>query len=170
MVAATWLKKVGTTDAARMPSTRITPISWLTPSSAASFFVSFMASMPASPSKNAPVKTREKECGSELSAVAGAIVGWPSRAVPPTVTTARRDAGHRRSPPVLPRVGSAAEAPIKSRSCRRTIRGRRRSEEHTSELQSRPHLVCRLLLEKKKTTQAQHPPTKQKTSKQNAPQ
>src|SRR3989442_10486672 len=26
----------------------------------------------------------------------------------------------------------------------------RRSEEHTSELQSRPHLVCRLLLEKKK--------------------
>src|SRR3989442_6037995 len=29
----------------------------------------------------------------------------------------------------------------------------RRSEEHTSELQSRPHLVCRLLLEKKKITQ-----------------
>src|SRR3989442_3720006 len=28
-----------------------------------------------------------------------------------------------------------------------------RSEEHTSELQSRPHLVCRLLLEKKKCTQ-----------------
>src|SRR3989442_3619128 len=27
---------------------------------------------------------------------------------------------------------------------------RNRSEEHTSELQSRPHLVCRLLLEKKK--------------------
>src|SRR3712207_8057277 len=27
-----------------------------------------------------------------------------------------------------------------------------RSEEHTSELQSRPYLVCRLLLEKKKTT------------------
>src|SRR5215813_15430117 len=34
----------------------------------------------------------------------------------------------------------------------RATRGpcRRRSEEHTSELQSRPHLVCRLLLEKKK--------------------
>src|SRR3989442_7974677 len=29
-------------------------------------------------------------------------------------------------------------------------RGNERSEEHTSELQSRPHLVCRLLLEKKK--------------------
>src|SRR3712207_8043197 len=32
-----------------------------------------------------------------------------------------------------------------------------RSEEHTSELQSRQYLVCRLLLEKKKTpTNAQH--------------
>src|SRR5215208_8446953 len=31
-------------------------------------------------------------------------------------------------------------------------RQRRRSEEHTSELQSRGHLVCRLLLEKKKKT------------------
>src|SRR2546429_6551787 len=30
----------------------------------------------------------------------------------------------------------------------------RRSEEHTSELQSRLHLVCRLLLEKKNTSQA----------------
>src|SRR3989442_3750400 len=29
-----------------------------------------------------------------------------------------------------------------------------RSEEHTSELQSRPHLVCRLLLEKKKTSES----------------
>src|SRR3989442_11794460 len=32
----------------------------------------------------------------------------------------------------------------------RIIRLPLRSEEHTSELQSRPHLVCRLLLEKKK--------------------
>src|SRR3712207_8518652 len=31
-------------------------------------------------------------------------------------------------------------------------RGEKRSEEHTSELQSRQYLVCRLLLEKKKTT------------------
>src|SRR6266498_2259745 len=31
-----------------------------------------------------------------------------------------------------------------------------RSEEHTSELQSRPHLVCRLLLEKKKKTIIRH--------------
>src|SRR2546422_4599017 len=32
-----------------------------------------------------------------------------------------------------------------------------RSEEHTSELQSRLHLVCRLLLEKKKTSESHKP-------------
>src|SRR3712207_8516019 len=32
----------------------------------------------------------------------------------------------------------------------------RRSEEHTSELQSRQYLVCRLLLEKKKTKNTSH--------------
>src|ERR1035437_10621891 len=35
----------------------------------------------------------------------------------------------------------------------RRRRGDHRSEEHTSELQSRPYLVCRLLLAKKKTNQ-----------------
>src|SRR3989442_4445529 len=39
------------------------------------------------------------------------------------------------------------QAPSRSYITQQTIR----SEEHTSELQSRPHLVCRLLLEKKKT-------------------
>src|SRR3989442_3230970 len=38
------------------------------------------------------------------------------------------------------------------RRCHRRRPTRSRSEEHTSELQSRPHLVCRLLLEKKKQT------------------
>src|SRR5437868_9328140 len=37
------------------------------------------------------------------------------------------------------------------RRCSSAIRRRRRSEEHTSELQSRFDLVCRLLLEKKKS-------------------
>src|SRR2546429_2576737 len=49
-------------------------------------------------------------------------------------------------------------------SCLTPRRSMTRSEEHTSELQSRLHLVCRLLLEKKKkhnktrTASAQHPP------------
>src|SRR2546429_3304309 len=40
---------------------------------------------------------------------------------------------------------------------RRAVRPR--SEEHTSELQSRLHLVCRLLLEKKKNQTTRHQPT-----------
>src|SRR3989442_8926881 len=40
-----------------------------------------------------------------------------------------------------------ADGPVIQRASERALR---RSEEHTSELQSRPHLVCRLLLEKKK--------------------
>src|SRR5690554_7400314 len=39
-------------------------------------------------------------------------------------------------------------ASVKGRRCKSVYC---RSEEHTSELQSRPHLVCRLLLEKKKS-------------------
>src|SRR5215203_6358586 len=50
---------------------------------------------------------------------------------------------------------SAAPAPRRTRRAPRAAaarpRPRRRSEEHTSELQSRQYLVCRLLLEKKKT-------------------
>src|SRR2546429_5543791 len=37
-----------------------------------------------------------------------------------------------------------------------TVTERERSEEHTSELQSRLHLVCRLLLEKKKNQHSRH--------------
>src|SRR2546430_6722956 len=39
-----------------------------------------------------------------------------------------------------------------------------RSEEHTSELQSQSNLVCRLLLEKKKTTKENHNTSSQSTS------
>src|SRR5215510_16250621 len=44
---------------------------------------------------------------------------------------------------------SRARAP-RRRCCARSRGSGDRSEEHTSELQSRGHLVCRLLLEKKK--------------------
>src|SRR3712207_6930173 len=51
-----------------------------------------------------------------------------------------------------PDVGErAGEGPQHVRPGRTS--SRRRSEEHTSELQSRQYLVCRLLLEKKKTHQ-----------------
>src|SRR6266436_1660775 len=54
-------------------------------------------------------------------------------------TTLFRSAGARAG-----RAGSRCSTRRSSRPCRS------RSEEHTSELQSRLHLVCRLLLEKKK--------------------
>src|SRR5437870_2789476 len=41
--------------------------------------------------------------------------------------------------------------PIQSSHVRNKVDAKVRSEEHTSELQSRGHLVCRLLLEKKKS-------------------
>src|SRR5687768_17991790 len=49
----------------------------------------------------------------------------------------------RRPPRTLTISGTSASRPAPKRT-------RVRSEEHTSELQSRLHLVCRLLLEKKK--------------------
>src|SRR5690242_21143846 len=44
----------------------------------------------------------------------------------------------------------AAHGPPSASPASRAVCGRRRSEEHTSELQSHVNLVCRLLLEKKK--------------------
>src|SRR2546429_6956046 len=46
--------------------------------------------------------------------------------------------------------------PCSSSRCSICVQWQGRSEEHTSELQSRLHLVCRLLLEKKKKTAARH--------------
>src|SRR3712207_8282518 len=43
--------------------------------------------------------------------------------------------------------------PVRAERC---VRSTVRSEEHTSELQSRQYLVCRLLLEKKKSTSDLH--------------
>src|SRR5262249_60470269 len=61
----------------------------------------------------------------------------------------------------------SSPAPVRWR-CRSASRPRstprpssRRSEEHTSELQSLTNIVCRLLLEKKKKTNQRQPPTPQ---------
>src|SRR3712207_7682475 len=62
----------------------------------------------------------------------------------------RRAPDARVAPP--PRHPPAARAHAQLRHARALARGARalRSEEHTSELQSRQYLVCRLLLEKKR--------------------
>src|SRR3712207_7393604 len=68
---------------------------------------------------------------------------------------ARRGAGgageaRRPAPPVPGRVAVLDLAPPPGREHVPRRRAAARSEEHTSELQSRQYLVCRLLLEKKK--------------------
>src|SRR5687768_18088917 len=50
-------------------------------------------------------------------------------------------------PPVTARI--LIPHASRENACKQSITVRLRSEEHTSELQSRLHLVCRLLLEKK---------------------
>src|SRR2546429_4462632 len=94
---------------------------------------------------------------------------WPSAAVTVSFTIAfltifgRMARGTRRSTPCLISTRQDVETPSFTRIlhpsapgttppiCRPACRPQgRRSEEHTSELQSRLHLVCRLLLEKKK--------------------
>src|SRR3712207_7487045 len=54
---------------------------------------------------------------------------------------------------VRPHHGGQGAAAGRERP-RRLASGAHRSEEHTSELQSRQYLVCRLLLEKKKKTKS----------------
>src|SRR3989442_9842181 len=60
--------------------------------------------------------------------------------------------GQLRDSPASPRASLAeAASALHPPFCAHQLQlAQNRSEEHTSELQSRPHLVCRLLLEKKK--------------------
>src|SRR5690625_5697636 len=53
--------------------------------------------------------------------------------------------------PLVIALGGQLSETVSHSSTRTPVRSLGRSEEHTSELQSRGHLVCRLLLEKKKT-------------------
>src|SRR2546430_9526875 len=79
-------------------------------------------------------------CSSDL----GALVARQPRASAFSSLSSRAAA----SPWGVPRYRSANRASSTVSRSRRPVR--RRSEEHTSELQSQSNLVCRLLLEKKK--------------------
>src|SRR2546426_3869966 len=68
----------------------------------------------------------------------------------PYTTLFRSDPGAGRNPnPAISRSSVGRVSPIDKASAEKSANGR--SEEHTSELQSPCNLVCRLLLEKKKT-------------------
>src|SRR5207249_9352567 len=61
----------------------------------------------------------------------------------------RRRSSNREHKPTRPLVPQIPDTPGALCPCPHSARGDARSEEHTSELQSRFDLVCRLLLEKK---------------------
>src|SRR2546422_1717326 len=101
------------------------------------------------------------------------MIRRPPRSTPFPYTTLSRSPWGRTSPASGTRSGSRRtiglregrrmpnrSTPCKQEGCTRPADGGkgycRRSEEHTSELQSRLHLVCRLLLEKKKKKHATH--------------
>src|SRR5256884_6960135 len=85
-----------------------------------------------------PVVEKEIPAGQEIKTYDELVVGLPKENLT-ILDLARKMAGATKRSP-LP-SGATAKSDGKNS---------RRSEEHTSELQSRLHLVCRLLLEKKK--------------------
>src|SRR3712207_8613027 len=87
------------------------------------------------------------------------MIRRPPRSTLFPYTTLFRSARRPAGPPADGRTAPAAPARRGRRAPRTAPRhprsgtpARSRSEEHTSELQSRQYLVCRLLLEKKKNT------------------
>src|SRR5207253_5091684 len=117
---------------------------------------------------------RRRSAGEELSGparVAGVAPAWPPQnatVLPPSVGAAthplHRFHTWRRRLPRIPANRASRRLPTRCAACilwsaghedaaccagRRAGGGVSRSEEHTSELHSRGHLICRLLLEKK---------------------
>src|SRR5205809_2341367 len=109
------------------------------------------------PPANAPIPTTEPTAARGNMSLASVYTladhAWCAAAATPTIRTAVH---------MLPASGAKAVGTIRSAMAR--------SEEHTSELQSRLHLVCRLLLEKKKAPYtAKTRPNMSKLSRINTP-
>src|SRR2546430_4525375 len=79
------------------------------------------------------------------------MIRRPPRSTLFPYTTLFRSCGLRDAPLQTRLPFSTLPAPVDSRLSRQVQTQIVRSEEHTSELQSQSNLVCRLLLEKKKT-------------------
>src|SRR3989442_4889158 len=75
------------------------------------------------------------------------MIRRPPRSTLFPYTTLFRSADYKKE---LEKLPDAAQAEVLLLAANSERQLGHRSEEHTSELQSRPHLVCRLLLEKKK--------------------
>src|SRR3712207_8670867 len=85
-----------------------------------------------------------------------ALPSSASRATNPPKLTPKRSTGPFSPSPSI--TSSSHRAYVSSFRDSRTCGPRTRSEEHTSELQSRQYIVCRLLLEKKNTSHKSRTP------------
>src|SRR5687768_18120221 len=84
------------------------------------------------------------------------MIRRPPRSTLFPYTTLFRSGRHQKRPELLAREQTPPEVESAAPSLHvleRRVEAHGRSEEHTSELQSRLHLVCRLLLEKKNLKQ-----------------
>src|SRR5438445_6350473 len=107
--------------------------SWFSIRSHVPAFICVPRSLPFSSQRSPTVKP-------SMSRYQAALAGTSFTVSEAAIERSRSDSG-------WPRVGRAARRAGRRRA------GHTRSEEHTSELQSRQYLVCRLLLEKKKKEQ-----------------
>src|SRR5262245_64866298 len=89
------------------------------------------------------------------------MIRRPPRSTLFPYTTLFRSAPDRAPFRARPSRWNRAASGCRARCAGRSTRSSRRSEEHTSELQSLRHLVCRLLLEKKKKKKKKKQKTKQ---------
>src|SRR5207244_11322576 len=94
-------------------------------------------------------------CTLSLLLVHRALPAFPTRRSSDLLLIGRLDEAERTlaalEPASFPPALKAAHELVVAGIAMRRLRTKTRSEEHTSELQSPDHLVCRLLLEKKKT-------------------
>src|SRR5215471_1411724 len=127
--------------------------------------------VPGSMSRGSRSRYSQNELGQPCVSSSGSGAGprpcWCTRwtACPPTTArTCANRSSRAANAPVSNRCQSASRPASQGRGTPRS-QAVPRSEEHTSELQSRRDLVCRLLLEKKKKKTILLPPHKNKNKK-----
>src|SRR2546427_6466539 len=96
---------------------------------------------------SAPATSPASRAVSAAVSLASSAVATPSLLIAPD---ARSAATRSRTTAYAERHTTASVRLVRREKKSNGLRGRTRSEEHTSELQSQSNLVCRLLLEKKK--------------------
>src|SRR5690625_5412974 len=110
--------------------------------------------------RGAPVRSMTRASVTPPPIIASTLSSVPKDPPTASVTSASgasSTANPTMSAPIIPATGGTQAGNRDSKSATTTNSGTARSEEHTSELQSRGQLVCRLLLEKNKKNELPTP-------------